>query len=104
MSRLEQAGDNNTQSPGWARCAACATVLAPGRDLVAHASLPYASSLCGSCDDVCPVKIPLHDQLLARRREVVVAGTQPASERLAMRIAAWFLGSRALYELAGRVA
>lgn len=91
-------------SYAWTIPGPIGSVLAPGRDRVAHASLPYASSLCGSCDDVCPVKIPLHDQLLARRRELVVAGTQPASKRLAMRIAAWFLGSRALYELAGRVA
>jgi L-lactate dehydrogenase complex protein LldF len=31
--------------------------------------LPHASSLCGSCSAVCPVKIDLHGQLLAWRRE-----------------------------------
>ena len=33
-------------------------------------SLPYASSLCGSCTDVCPVKIDLLHQLLAWRGEL----------------------------------
>ena len=55
------------------------SVLA-ARDLAAHASLPFASSLCGSCDDVCPVRIPLHEQLLARRRDVARAGLLFARE------------------------
>jgi L-lactate dehydrogenase complex protein LldF len=91
-------------SYGWTIPGPIGSVLAPGRDPVAHASLPFASSLCGSCDDVCPVKIPLHDQLLARRRELVQRGAQPASKRLGMRLARWLLGHRAIYELAGRVA
>ncbi len=32
--------------------------------------LPHASSLCAACTDVCPVRIPLHEHLLALRREV----------------------------------
>jgi len=81
------------------------SVLAPGRDPVAHGSMPFASSLCGSCDDVCPVKIPLHDQLLERRRRIV-AGRPPGllGKRIAMRLARLVLGSRALYVLAGRAA
>jgi L-lactate dehydrogenase complex protein LldF len=39
--------------------------LAPGEG----ASLPWASSLCGSCTAVCPVRIDLHEQLLLWRRE-----------------------------------
>lgn len=31
--------------------------------------LAYASSLCGACTDVCPVKIPLHHMLLTNRQE-----------------------------------
>lgn len=36
-----------------------------------HAELPYASSLCAACTEVCPVKIPLHD-LLIKHRQVIV--------------------------------
>ena len=36
-----------------------------------NASLPYASSLCGRCDEVCPVKIPITDILLELRHRKV---------------------------------
>jgi L-lactate dehydrogenase complex protein LldF len=78
-------------------------VLAPGRDPRAHASLPFASSLCGSCDDVCPVRIPLHEQLLARRREVTRAGLLSPGKRLGMKLAALVLRSGFLYLLVSRV-
>jgi L-lactate dehydrogenase complex protein LldF len=44
--------------------AVLAPVMAPDDAL---RSLPFASSLCGSCSAVCPVKIDLHEQLLAWR-------------------------------------
>ena len=46
------------------------SILAPGKDLKQHASLPFASSLCGSCSDVCPVKIDIHEQLWLWRQEI----------------------------------
>jgi L-lactate dehydrogenase complex protein LldF len=33
--------------------------------------LSFASSLCGKCSEVCPVKIPLHELLLRNRQEAV---------------------------------
>ncbi|WP_040421856.1 LutB/LldF family L-lactate oxidation iron-sulfur protein [Corynebacterium timonense] len=36
-----------------------------------NATLPYASSLCGRCDEVCPVKIPISDILLELRHRKV---------------------------------
>ena len=50
------------------------SALAPNADLKEHASLPFASTLCGSCTDVCPVKIDLHTQLLAWRKHIYKAG------------------------------
>ena len=50
------------------------SILAPARDPARHASLPFACSLCGSCTDVCPVKIDLHHQLLAWRGELLRTG------------------------------
>jgi L-lactate dehydrogenase complex protein LldF len=43
------------------------SVLGPTLGAAASAELPHASSLCGSCTAVCPVKIDLHGQLLAWR-------------------------------------
>ncbi len=80
------------------------SVLAPARDLAAHRSLPFASSLCGSCSDVCPVGIDLHHQLLAWRGEVVARGLLPAGKRLSMRLASLAFRSAWLYGLAGRLA
>ena len=48
------------------------TVLEPQKDgLDQHADLPQASSLCGACAEVCPVKIPL-PQLINRLRHEAV--------------------------------
>ena len=80
------------------------SLLATARDAKTYATLPFASSLCGSCDDVCPVKIDLHDQLLARRRDLAARRIVPLGKRLAMRIAGLVLAHRALYEAAGRMA
>src|SRR5215204_1101889 len=41
--------------------------------------LPYASSLCGACREVCPVKIDIPQLLLHLRAEVVEGGTPGAS-------------------------
>jgi L-lactate dehydrogenase complex protein LldF len=80
------------------------SVLGPQRDLAGHASLPYASSLCGSCSDVCPVRVDLHHQLLALRQEVAGQGLLPASKTWGMRLAAWVLARPGAYRWAGRLA
>ncbi|MEX1212133.1 MAG: lactate utilization protein B [Balneolaceae bacterium] len=49
-------------------------ILEPGKDLEAHGDLPFASTLCGSCSEVCPVKIPIHKQLY-RWRQLVTEQT-----------------------------
>ncbi len=79
------------------------SILAPARDPRAHATLPFASSLCGSCSDVCPVRIDLHSELLVLRGKVVEAGALPAGKRLAMRVAGLVMRFTALYALAGRL-
>ncbi|HNP99252.1 MAG TPA: LUD domain-containing protein, partial [Bacteroidia bacterium] len=43
--------------------------------------LSYASSLCGKCTDVCPVRIELHKLLLYNRRDSVDQHLSPGSER-----------------------
>ncbi|MFO0580835.1 MAG: lactate utilization protein B [Anaeromyxobacter sp.] len=90
-------------SYGWTIPGPIGSVLAAGRDPAAHASLPFASSLCGSCDDVCPVKIPLHEQLLERRKQLVALGHDPGWKRVAMRFVGWLFASPARYAWAGRL-
>ena len=79
------------------------STLAPARDAGAHGSLPFASSLCGSCSDVCPVRIDLHHQLLGWRHEIVARGLLPPGKRAAMAFAAWAFAGRRRYELLGRL-
>lgn len=49
--------------------------------------LSYASSLCGNCTEVCPVRINLHELLLENRHEAVANGTSSIAERVAWK--AW---------------
>ncbi len=69
-------------------------------------SLPYASSLCGACYEVCPVAIDIPEVLVHLRERVVEGGPvtlrgnrtvirparRHAVERAAVRAAAWTLG------------
>lgn len=62
-------------------------ILTPQLQSMQHSrSLPYASSLCGACYDVCPVKINIPEILVHLRGKVVERGA-PFSERGAMKAA-----------------
>jgi L-lactate dehydrogenase complex protein LldF len=57
-------------------------------------SLPYASSLCGRCFEVCPVRIDIPDLLVHLRGKVVDSTRDrkvPTAEMLGMRAAGWAL-------------
>jgi L-lactate dehydrogenase complex protein LldF len=66
-------------------------------------SLPYASSLCGACYEVCPVKIDIPEVLVHLRGRVVSETPQPRAERLAMRLLAWVFRSQRRFALAQRL-
>jgi L-lactate dehydrogenase complex protein LldF len=78
------------------------SVLAPGRGLAAYADLAFASSLCGSCSDVCPVRVDLHRLLLAWRRRAAAQGALPLGKRAAMRVAGAVMQRAWLYRLVGK--
>lgn len=69
------------------------------------AELPYASSLCGACRDVCPVKIDIPQVLLHLRAQVIErrAGKRRWLERLAFRCYAGLMARPRLYEWVLRV-
>ncbi|XVJ66707.1 MAG: iron-sulfur cluster-binding protein [Lacibacter sp.] len=48
--------------------------------------LSYASSLCGNCTEVCPVRINLHELLLENRYEAVEQGYASFTERMAWKV------------------
>ena len=45
--------------------------------MTAAGSLPYASTLCGACYEVCPVKINIPEVLVHLRHEVVAQSSEP---------------------------
>jgi L-lactate dehydrogenase complex protein LldF len=56
------------------------------KDMGEWKHLSYASSLCGNCTEVCPVKINLHELLLDNRYEAVKDGYSTWSEKLAWKV------------------
>ena len=79
------------------------SILAPAMDASQHASLPFACSLCGSCTDVCPVKIDLHLQIYTWRNKIALKGLLPKSKQLMMVAAKTVLSNLWLYKLAGKL-
>ncbi len=86
-------------------------------------SLPYASSLCGACNDVCPVRIPLAELLVHMRHKVVqskhadkIGGAnsrlpsplrgvpQPHVESMLMKSTAWTMGTGSRWTAATKAA
>jgi|HubBroStandDraft_6_1064221.scaffolds.fasta_scaffold89459_3 L-lactate dehydrogenase complex protein LldF len=68
--------------------------------------LPFASSLCGACAEVCPVKIEIPKLLLKLREEVTEAKRREGSggvERLAFRIWAWVMTHPKIYLMLARL-
>ena len=67
-----------------------------------NASLPYASSLCGACYDVCPVKIDIPSILVEQRARHVEAVRGRSAEAVTMAAAAWAMASPARFAAAQR--
>ncbi len=77
-------------------------ILAPNLDMKKHADLPYASTLCGSCSNVCPVKINIHEQLYKWRQVIVKEGYAANTKALSMKAMAWTLSSPGNFTTAGK--
>jgi L-lactate dehydrogenase complex protein LldF len=74
-------------------------LLGPG----VHDSLPFASTLCGACGEVCPVRIEIPKVLLHLRGRAVETGLKSgflaslSQERLIMRFLGWVFRSPRAY-------
>jgi L-lactate dehydrogenase complex protein LldF len=66
--------------------------------------LPHASSLCGACREVCPVRIDLPGLLLKLRDETVRAGKAPTWLKVGMKVYAQTVKRPWLYRLGGQAA
>ncbi|MFT4032656.1 MAG: lactate utilization protein B [Siphonobacter sp.] len=74
-------------------------ILAPNLDMRKNADLPFASTLCGSCSNVCPVKIDIHDQLYKWRQVLAKEGYVGGVKKASLEVASKVLASPTLYKL-----
>ena len=80
------------------------SILAPNLDMSKNADLPFASTLCGSCTNVCPVKIDIHQQLYKWRQLLVKEGYTPTTKTIAMKGMASVLANPVIFDFAGKTA
>lgn len=80
------------------------SVLAPLKDMQQFQTLPYASSLCGSCTDVCPVRINLHELLYQLRSEAIGQPSFSRSKKVILKLLDRVLYHSVFYNLIGRSA
>jgi L-lactate dehydrogenase complex protein LldF len=83
---------------GWVYPGPIGAALSPhfiGVEAARH--LPQASTLCGRCEEVCPMRIPLPKILRHWRERAVDAGIGPAAPRVGISLWAWLARRPALY-------
>lgn len=78
------------------------SILSPNLDMKANSDLPFASTLCGSCTNVCPVKINIHEQLWKWRQVIVAEGYVDKSKKIGMKSMAFLFSKPSLYRFAGK--
>jgi L-lactate dehydrogenase complex protein LldF len=77
-------------------------ILAPNLDMSANADLPFASTLCGSCSNVCPVKIDIHQQLYKWRQVLVQDGHVSGTKAAGVKAMTFALSRSGIYRFAGK--
>ncbi len=75
-------------------------IIDPSFNLRKYSSLPFASTLNGSCTNVCPVKIDIHEQIYKWRQIIAERHQLPMVKKEAMRLAGKVLSSPKLYRAA----
>ncbi|MFN3849826.1 MAG: lactate utilization protein B [Spirosomataceae bacterium] len=78
------------------------SILSPNIDLKKYSTLPFASTLCGSCSDVCPVKIDIHKQLYKWRQIIAENNEISATKKVGMKGLSWLLEKPKVYDFAGK--
>ncbi|MFY0255848.1 lactate utilization protein B [Chitinophaga sp. 30R24] len=78
-------------------------ILAPNLDMKDYADLPFASTLCGSCSNVCPVKIDIHQQLYKWRQVLVKEGYTAPAKTASMKVMNSVLSAPGAYKVAGKM-
>ena len=75
-------------------------IIDPAFDLRKYGALPFASTLNGSCTNVCPVRIDIHEQIYKWRQVIAERHQLPIVKAQAMKAAGKVLASPKLYRAA----
>lgn len=75
-------------------------IINPTFDLKRFSALPFASTLNGSCTNVCPVKINIHEQIYQWREVIAAQHEVPFVKQEVLKMAGRLLGSPKLYRAA----
>ena len=94
---------------GWVYSGPIGALVTPEMVGIGNArELPFASSLCGACREVCPVRINIPDLLLHLRSEVQEHAPKKSdsvvSERFSFRLWAWAMSRPFVYRVGSRLA
>ncbi|MCA8100055.1 lactate utilization protein B [Burkholderia contaminans] len=79
-------------------------IINPTFNLHKYSSLPFASTMNGSCTSVCPVRINIHEQIYKWRQIVAEQHELPFVKQEAMKVAGQVLSRPALYRAAVKTA
>ncbi len=95
---------------GWVYSGPIGALITPEFNGISQArELPFASSLCGACREVCPVRINIPDLLLhlrgkAQTQHAPAASGAPRGEKFSMQLWAWAMKRPRAYEWGSRLA
>ncbi len=90
---------------GWIYPGPMGAVLTPALiGIDKSAPLPNASTFCGRCEAVCPVRIPLPGMMRHWREREFERHLQPATVRSGLQVWGWFARRPSIYRLATGVA
>ncbi|TDQ82254.1 L-lactate dehydrogenase complex protein LldF [Dongia mobilis] len=90
---------------GWVYSGPIGSLLNPALNGIENAKpLPHASTLCGRCESVCPMRIPIPKMLRHWREREFAGAIAPMPERRLIRLWAFFARRPWLYRLAARLA
>jgi len=80
------------------------SILSPIKEMKEKQDLPFASSLCGSCSDVCPVKVDIHRQIYSWRQEISEKKLFPVTKNIILNLAGKVLSRNGIYNFTGKTA
>ena len=90
---------------GWVYPGPMGSVLTPGLIGIEEAGhLPNASTFCGRCESVCPMRIPLPRMMRSWREREFEKRATPAAARAGLKVWAWFARRPRLYQVVSGIA